>query len=213
MTQLPKKVLWFSIVFFLLWGLGILYAVWHKDGEFIFWLQSHGLPSLDIFARYFNYWPDEWTIALIGVFYLIFKPYRFIVLLSNVAIIFPITYALKVFYSKARPIEEMGDSMAVVFSRNISFFASDSMSFPSGHATSALALSVFCLFDSRLDNKLWGLFFCLIACVAALSRVYLGHHYLSDVLAGSCIGFLFSMVITPWVEGRIPKSWKDWSWT
>jgi membrane-associated phospholipid phosphatase len=213
MTQLPKKVQWFSILFFLLWGTGLLYVLLQPEGELIFWLQSHvRSPSLDIVFRYANYWPDEWTIVIVGIFYLIFKPYRFFVLLSNVILILPFTYALKVFYSKARPIEEMGGNMALLFSKDPSFFASDSMSFPSGHATSALALSVFCLLESRFRNKFWGILFCLLACLASLSRVYLGHHYMSDVLAGSCIGFLFSIVITLWVEGKIPISWKNWSW-
>ncbi len=213
MIQLPKKIQWFSVLFFLLWGLGLIYALRQEEGEFIFWLQSHSRPAFDIIFNYANYWPDEWVIVVVGVFYLAFSPYRFIVLLSNLILIYPVTYALKMFYNKARPIEAIGENMAMIFSRDISFFASDSMSFPSGHATSALALSVFCLYDPRINNSFWGIFFCLLACTAALGRVYLGHHYLSDVLVGSCIGFLFSIVITAYVEEKIPSKLKNWSWT
>jgi membrane-associated phospholipid phosphatase len=57
----------------------------------------------------------------------------------------------------------------------------DYWSFPSGHAATivALAAALFCLWPRHL------LFYVLVAAIVSLSRVVVGAHYLSDVLAGS----------------------------
>ena len=60
----------------------------------------------------------------------------------------------------------------------------DSTSFPSGHSATAFATAIVVGFAyPRLRLPLLAL-----AAVVALSRVYLGMHYWSDVLAGSLLG-------------------------
>ena len=60
----------------------------------------------------------------------------------------------------------------------------DRFSFPSGHTITAFAVSVsLCLF---YPAAIPGLLFCAVS--VALSRILLGMHFLSDVLAGASIG-------------------------
>lgn len=59
-------------------------------------------------------------------------------------------------------------------------------SFPSGH--SATAFSMFLLLALLFRKPLYGMFFCVIAIIAGMSRVYLLQHFLLDVLVGSVIG-------------------------
>jgi lipid A 4'-phosphatase len=62
----------------------------------------------------------------------------------------------------------------------------DHWSFPSGHSATivALMMALWCLWPRHL------LFYVLVACLVASSRVAVGAHYLSDVLAGAFIAVL-----------------------
>ena len=64
-------------------------------------------------------------------------------------------------------------------------------SFPSGHAQTAftLATALTILFPR------WGILAFLVAGAVGISRIVLTSHYLSDVIAGACVGILFTLAI------------------
>lgn len=67
-------------------------------------------------------------------------------------------------------------------------------SFPSGHTTSAFALAtLFCLHST--SNKQAGLGYFFIALMVGYSRIYLGQHFLQDVVAGAVLGTLSAMLV------------------
>ena len=82
---------------------------------------------------------------------------------------------LKELFDRARPPVSGIDAVGLI---------PESASFPSGHAATAFAAAVAVgAFYPGVRRPLLGL-----AAVVALSRVYLGVHYASDVLAGTALG-------------------------
>lgn len=96
------------------------------------------------------------------------------------------TYLLKIIIDRPRPID------AVIIE--------DSASFPSGHATVAVAFYGFLayLLFNNIKNKKYRAPIILAGAVLifliGFSRLYLGVHYLSDVLAGYLVGLLWLVV-------------------
>ena len=70
-------------------------------------------------------------------------------------------------------------------------------SFPSGHAAGAFAMAT--VLSSRYPE--YRLFFYPLASLIALSRVYLGRHYPSDVVAGGLLGYIGSKILLRFEKG------------
>ena len=72
-------------------------------------------------------------------------------------------------------------------------------SFPSDHATSTFAIAATFLIYGKLR---WGLAFLAASALVVVSRVYVGTHYLSDVLGGALTGIAAaSAVRSTYLEG------------
>lgn len=88
------------------------------------------------------------------------------------------------------------------------FYSEDSFSFPSGHAAISMAFYGFFIYVFWQQSKSWNrkvnAFFLGFVIVLAIgfSRLYLGAHYLSDVLGGYIVGLLwiiFSINASNWI--------------
>ncbi|MBI5374104.1 MAG: phosphatase PAP2 family protein [Candidatus Schekmanbacteria bacterium] len=87
------------------------------------------------------------------------------------------SHQLKVFFNRPRPATSL-DWVNVIGS-----YLYD-RSFPSGHATAAFAMGIF--FSMKFPR--YKAFFISLAVLVAISRMYLGVHYPSDVIAGALTG-------------------------
>ena len=66
--------------------------------------------------------------------------------------------------------------------------------FYSGHASSAVALATFLWFILKRKHKTVGIVMIIWAVLVAYSRVYLGVHYLGDVLMGAFMGLILGLI-------------------
>ncbi len=89
---------------------------------------------------------------------------------------------LKHFFYRPRPFVEQAVTLRV--SPETASSLRNESSFPSGHAANAFMVAA--IFAERFRRKRYGLYG--LAAMVALSRIYLGVHYPSDVLVGSCSG-------------------------
>ena len=116
----------------------------------------------------------------------------FVALLIGIAL----TLLLKLAIARPRPEDIM----------NVGFWASATFSsFPSDHASTAFVM--FGIMGHHL--KKWKLWLYLLAVLIAISRVYLGVHYPTDVLAGAFLGILVSQLVIKYKLGnRLRKAFR-----
>lgn len=92
---------------------------------------------------------------------------------------------------------------------DINLIVETGYSFPSGHSInsiSAYGLIFYYLYISKFEKNLKKVLLILIFLIMILvpiSRVYLGVHYFSDVVAGSCLGIIWIMLYTTYLEKKI----------
>jgi undecaprenyl-diphosphatase len=108
---------------------------------------------------------------------------------------------LKVFYNRARP----DFAVAGLYIR--------SQSFPSGHSTASAALwltlaTIAASFEARTDAKVFWFVTAVLAILAVgFSRVYLGAHWPTDVVAGWILGAMWALIgwaAWRWLSPRLP---------
>lgn len=104
---------------------------------------------------------------------------------------------LKVLFNRPRPFTELEEIR--LFMESIGYTVSGA-SFPSGHSFSCMEQAVIL---GGMNKKL-GCFTVPFALLVAFSRIYLGAHYLTDVITGLCLGLL-----TAWLANFIISKMKN----
>lgn len=98
---------------------------------------------------------------------------------------------LKVAFSMPRPKQFFAPGAYPYFIKGVTNMGF--ASFPSGHTTSIFALAtLLAIFTKDQRGKIT---FLLGAVLVGYSRIYLGQHFLGDVLMGSCIGMATAVLI------------------
>ena len=106
-----------------------------------------------------------------------------------------LTNTLKMVVGRARPIliDQFGSLHFEPFSLGYNF-----ASFPSGHSTTAGAITAI----TMLWFPRFRYFFLFFGAAVAATRVGVGSHYPSDVVAGFSLGFLTALVLARWLAIR-----------
>ena len=158
-------------------------------------LQQFSNPFLDKLALAITALGDEMFFILVAVaiFWCVDKKFGFRII--NVYLISAATMAgMKQIFRRPRPFET-GEVKSIGAK-------SSGYSFPSGHSHSAASLTTQSALKSR---KSWIIIAgALFTALVMLSRVYLGQHYLSDVLAGCSLGIILGITLT-FLYGFIEK--------
>lgn len=169
----------------------IVHLSWDKNALHLA-MTHYGNETLDFIFTYITYLGDGWVTPFL------FLPLAFInfraFLMVMIALAFSggVAQLMKhfIFEDALRPLEAIGpDQLRVVQGIELHSYNS----FPSGHTTTAFcagfSLAVLCKRNWLKTSAL------LISVLIGYSRVYLSQHFLEDVIAGSVIGVLSSMLI------------------
>ncbi len=185
----------FGIAFFLAASIaiaaGIIILVLGKNESF-FLINGNHNSYLDFFFKYFTHAGDGWMWAALALFCIFFKKKYIIAVVAGVVISTLLAQLLKrvVFPEELRPITYLSENFPVHIVDGVKMMRN--YSFPSGHTTAAFTMAL--LLAHIINKKTWSIILPLLALLAGYSRVYLAQHFLTDVLAGICIGMLSALL-------------------
>lgn len=171
-------------------------------------LNSGHTRSLDTFSRLLTFLGNGWFAVIFSLFFLFIRFRYFFMLIGSFSVSGLMAQFLKrvVFPEILRPAAFLDQMPGLTLVPGIDLH--HTLSFPSGHTTTAFAVLLLTGFIIHKKYAVFGMM--LLAWLASLSRVYLSQHFLIDVLGGSLLG-VFSALFFYWYFRKFKAAWIDQS--
>ena len=150
--------------------------------------------STNIF-KFFTFLGSTIFIIFLMISILIFNKEIGVKLLISVIVVTIVNNLLKIIVCRERPLD-------------INLITETGYSFPSGHSitsVSSYGLLLYYLLLSKINKNVKNvliILLCLIILMVPISRVYLGVHYFSDVLAGASLAIIWIILYTWFIERK-----------
>ena len=186
----------FSIVLFVIFLLGVYF------NEYLIWIDDFSYSIVSLFIsdtmtnimKFITFFADPIWCILFSVLVIIFWKKIRKAFLINLILVFMLNYILKLIFSRTRPID-------------INIITETGYSFPSGHAMISLAIYGFLaylLWKSDYKYKKIGVsLLVLLIVLIGISRIYLGVHYTSDVIAGFIVSLGYLLLFIDFIYPKI----------
>jgi membrane-associated phospholipid phosphatase len=194
-----RNLFTYATILFLLLGIAAL-MFWNKERVFL-WLNHQHTYTADVILKYFTYIGDGIFMIGLAVLMLLFRMKKMAALLA-LSFLLSGLLAQTIKRTTERPRPGLHFQQPDMIHKVDDVLLKGRNSFPSGHTTTAFATFSLLAFASR--NKVIQFLYFAIAVTIGYSRIYLGQHFLEDVLMGAAIGFLSSFFLS-WLLRK-----KDW---
>lgn len=164
----------------------------YNPDEWLFWLINERLtaPPLDVFFSYITdaaYYNQPLIIGAVVLLIFSRKKGVAVILLATISVILDEwagSKLLKNLIARQRPCQVLDEF-------NMLIGCSKTFSFPSGHATNSFSIAIIMIRFYRW----YAAPVLAFAALVAYSRVYVGVHYPSDVVAGALLGSAMSFAL------------------
>lgn len=156
-------------------------------------------PVADFLAPYATDLGNGWLAVGMAAVLALFSYRKSLIVATSFAVTSISAQILKYLFDEPRPQLYFKDQLSRIhFVKGVDILSFNS--FPSGHTITAFALAVIFTYWSK--NKAWAPLFLLIAIIVGYSRMYLSEHFFEDVVAGSVIGVIVTVIWLYWLDNR-----------
>lgn len=196
LQKLLIKNTWFFTPILIFYGFAIYRLIaFNKIDNHIFFNQFVGNPFIDNVFKYATFLGDGWFIIIFAILWLLINIRQSILILLSYIISGIIVAILKNYvFNEPRPhfvFDYFYKHIAIKYVDGVEVLALNS--FPSGHSTAAFAFFT-CLAFLSHNNRI-KLLLSFLSLIVIYSRVHLSQHWLRDIIAGSLLGLMTSILI------------------
>jgi membrane-associated phospholipid phosphatase len=151
----------------------------------------------DKIEPYITHIGDGYTVIVISLVLLLYNYRASFLMITSYAATALTAQILKYSFDAPRPRIYFKDQLAQIhFVKGLYVLAVHS--FPSGHTVTAFSAGVVITYLAK--DKGWGIVLLFIALMVGYSRMYLSQHFFEDVLAGSVIGVLVTVIWISYID-------------
>lgn len=182
-------------------GTGLLYYLGYEH-SFLFLNQFHSAWGNFIFGKLTHLGDGITMTAIFWFFYGQKEPQKMLSTILCIAFTGVVVQLLKqMFFSEwYRPLVSLPKEMV----HSVAGYEAYGQSFPSGHSTAVFSF-VFSILLWQKWSALIQVFWALLACLVAYSRIYLGVHFLGDVLAGALLAWAMVHLTFPHLYAYVSR--------
>jgi undecaprenyl-diphosphatase len=179
-------------------GSEMLLSLAGVDQQLTLWLNGMNSPFFDNFMSLYS-GKFIWVPMYVAILYVMLRNYHWrTVLLCVVGIALTITFADQVCSSLIRPIvarprPASPDSPVSDLVHIVNGSRGGHYGFPSCHAANSFGLAVFLML--LMKRRTLNIFMFSWAIINCYSRIYLGRHYVGDIIVGALVGSVGAYVI------------------
>jgi membrane-associated phospholipid phosphatase len=167
--------------------------------EIYFAVNGHYYTWADAIAPYFTNLGEGWTTVVLAVILVFFNYSRAFLLAVCYAVTSIFAQIVKHIFDAPRPRLYFQNQLSHIhFVKGAEILSLHS--FPSGHTVTAFSTTLLVAYWCR--NKGWGLPLLILAILVGYSRMYLSEHFFEDVMAGSIIGVILTVVLIYWLDNK-----------
>ncbi len=193
-TQVLKRIPVFLSIVLIFWIAGGSFCLWLGYKESFLFLNAIRFKFWDGLMPHLTHLGDGLLLSsLIGFFLLPHKRAELLNLVLTLIVVSLIISLCKsyLFSNWYRPLRVFENSQEIFY---ISLDRLTRRSFPSGHSAAAGVILSYAAFAWERPLRFVGLLAGLLLVLISYSRVYIGVHFLGDVLVGSFLGVGFSIL-------------------
>jgi membrane-associated phospholipid phosphatase len=153
----------------------------------------------DYIFPYITYLGDGWTIIILSAILALFNYRAAFLMATSYGITAVLAQIIKRFVGAPRPKLFFTDQLSRI--HFIKGFYIDSLgSFPSGHTVTAFSAALVAAY--LIKNKNWSVPLLFLAMLIGFSRMYVSEHFFEDVIGGSVIGVIVTVMWLTWLDTR-----------
>jgi membrane-associated phospholipid phosphatase len=207
-TDVLRQIRIFFVPYLIILITCLVIKLFYTRESIYFSVNARHTEAGDLIFPYITDMGEGYMVVAVTLLMLCFSYRKTILLITSFAVSGILVQIVKHIFRAPRPVVYFEKELTSIhFVKGIALLHNNS--FPSGHTVTAFSAAV--VLSYVAVNKRLGFIFLLLAISVAYSRMYLSQHFFEDVIAGSILGTISTIIWITWMDGRSFMRSERWS--